>query len=138
MPAREVTETKAEGEAEVSDQVVVELGRWDKYVEEFIRIYDLDEGQRTAALSCLSELKQRAIDHRDRHREEIAALEHRIHNNTGTDEELAEIKQELTRLYGPIDDTFSELKRRIELIPTTEQRARVAERGESQTQTPTE
>ena len=121
-----------------TDQVVLELQAWDKYVEEFVRIYDLDEAQRTTARSCLTELKRRALDHRDRRREEIARLEERIQNNRGTDEELAEIKKQLLELYGPIDDLFKELKRRIETIPTTEQRARVAERSERKEEAPAE
>ncbi|UCE59466.1 MAG: hypothetical protein JSU63_18730 [Phycisphaerales bacterium] len=106
-----------------TDQIAAELDAWDKHVEEFIRTYGLNEGQRTAALSCLGELKARARAHRDRHREEIAKLEQRIKNNTGTDEELAEIKEALIRLYGPIDGMFAELSRRLESIPTAQQKA---------------
>ena len=110
-----------------ADQIALELHAWEHYVMEFIQTYDLDEGQRTAALSCLAELKERATAHRDRRREEITALERRIRNNSGTDQELAEIKQRLIKLYGPIDEMFKELKRRLESIPTAEQQAAVQE-----------
>ena len=36
-----------------SDPIEVELSAWEKYVADFIRAYDLDEGQRTTVLSCL-------------------------------------------------------------------------------------
>ena len=45
--------------------------------------------------------------------EEIVRLEQRIQSNRGTEEELAEIKKQLMELYGPIDDLFKDLKRRI-------------------------
>ena len=112
-------------ESAEDDQIELELQAWDKFVAEFIRAYRLNEGQRTAALSCLNELKERARGHRDRRREEIAALEHRIHNS-GSEQEMPKIKQQLIELYGPIDEMFRELKARLEQIPTTAQRASVA------------
>ncbi len=112
-----------------TDQIAVELIAWDRYVEEFIRIYALDEGQRDAVLSVLSELKDRAIAHRDRRRDDMAKLEHRIKTFSGADDELSDLKQRLTELYGPIDEMFKELNRRVEQIPTEKQRARVAENG---------
>lgn len=105
-----------------TDQIALELKAWREYVEAFVRIYNLDEGQRTSVVSILSELKQRAISHRDGHREAITRLEQRIHNFTGSKEEQAELKKQLTELYGPIDEMFNELKRRIEQVPTTAQR----------------
>jgi hypothetical protein len=109
------------------DHIELELEVWDQYVEQFIRLYDLDEAQRTTALSCLSELKQRALAHRDHRKEDIAKLEKRIKEHKGSEEDLAEIKKQLAELYGPIDDMFGELKRRLESIPTAEQRAKVTE-----------
>lgn len=123
-------QAKAEPEPEETDQIALELKAWEDYVKAFVRIYSLDNGQRTTALSILSELKQRAIAHRDRHRDDIAKLEERIQSFTGTEEELADLKKQLTELYGPIDEMFNELKRRIEQIPTTEQLAAVAKNGE--------
>jgi len=110
-------------QSQETDQIALELKAWDKYVKEFIRIYKLDEGQRTAVLSVLSELKGRALAHRDRHRNDIVRLERRIETFTGAEEDLADLKKQLTELYGPIDDLFKELRRRIEQIPTATQRA---------------
>jgi hypothetical protein len=109
-----------------TDQIALELDSWDEYVEVFVRLYKLDDGQRTAVLSVLSELKLRAIAHRDRHREEIAELERRIAGFSGADQELTDLKKKLMELYGPVDEMFKELKHRIEQVPTTEQRAAVA------------
>ncbi len=109
-----------------SDQIAEDLKRWDRYVAEFVRIYGLDDGQRNAVTSCLMELKQRALDHRDRRREDITRLEERIAAGTYSDEELAGAKKQLTELYGPIDEMFLELQRRIKSVPTAKQRAAVA------------
>lgn len=107
------------------DQIRVELSAWEQFTRDFIRIYDLDEGQRTAALSCLKELTDRANSHRDRHRGEIERLEKRISLETATHVELNETKEKLVSLYGPIDEMFLELKSRLETLPTSDQRARV-------------
>ncbi len=119
---REAAEAQATAETPV-DQIAAELGRWDKYVADFITGFRLDEGQRTAALSCLSELKERAIAHRDHRREDVAKLEQQIESFTGSPSTLEELKKQLAELYGPIDEMFKELKSRLEVIPTTQQRA---------------
>jgi hypothetical protein len=114
------------------DQIAAELDSWEKYVADFVQLFHLDEGQRTAALSCLSELRERAIAHRERRREEIARLEYRIQNNTATsDAPLDDLKKQLRELYGPIDDMFKELQTRLEQIPTADQRAAAVERKQS-------
>lgn len=105
------------------DQIAAELGRWEKYVADFVQAFNLDEGQRTTALSCLSELKERALAHRDRRREDIAHLEYRIEHNVAGDDSLEELKTLLSELYGPIDDMFNELQTRLDKVPTAQQRA---------------
>ena len=118
----------AEQPAPVSeDQITLELVAWEEYVAAFIRVYDLDEAQRVATLSCLAEIKQRARAHRDRRMNEIAKLEQKIRSHAGSIDDLVEIKKLLTELYGPVDEMFLELKHRIEQIPTAKQRAKVVE-----------
>ena len=128
---REAREAERNGGAAVPesppDQVAAELGRWDRFVEQFIKMYDLDDTQQATARSLLGEMKERAAAHRDRHRARIDQLELRIMQGKDGDDELAEIKQELVELYGPIDEMFAELKRRLEAIPTTVQRERVGQ-----------
>ncbi len=124
---REAQEAQREQKRKAADEQLVdpidaEMDVWQQYVADFISSYGLDSGQRSTVLSCLTELRDRAIAHRNRHREEIIRLEERIASNTGTDSELAEIKDQLTRLYGPIDEMFKELQSRIEQVPTGDQR----------------
>ena len=111
------------------DAIGAELRAWDKYVEEFISHFELDEGQRTATISFLGEVKERAIAHRDRRKEDIAKLESRVRNHTGSPDDLEEIKRQLHELYGPVDQLFQELKGRMEAVPTEAQKASAAARG---------
>ncbi|MCB9849850.1 MAG: hypothetical protein H6817_04020 [Phycisphaerales bacterium] len=83
---------------------------WARYVHWFIRHYELDASQATAAFSILHELEQRAADYRQVHREEIADAE----TDGGTDHPV----------YLPIEKLFEELKRRLHPIPTQAQRHR--------------
>jgi hypothetical protein len=104
------------------DPITEEVKAWEAYVQEFVKQYHLDESQKTTALSCLTELKDRAMSHRDLRRDDIAKLEERIGTHSGTDSELADLRIRLTELYGPVDEMFQELKRRLEAIPTDAQR----------------
>lgn len=124
--AEEKKGTEVEPPRAPVDQIVVELDRWEKYVADFVQMFSLDEGQRITALSCLSELKERAIAHRDRRSEDIARLEFRIEHNTAADGPLDDFKKQLSELYGPIDDMFKELQTRLENLPTAQQRASAA------------
>lgn len=106
--------------------IAVELDAWDKHVNEVIRTYRFDDAQRDAARSCLAELKSRAAAHCDRKRKDIARLEERIQEGARDAAELGEIKNKLVELYGPVDEMFAELKRRVDRIPTNAQRESVA------------
>lgn len=108
------------------DHVLIELGAWEQYVQKFMRDHHLDEGQRDATRSCLSELKFRAMAHRNRYDLDIKKLEQRIQKHRGDQKDFEKIKEKLLQLYGPIDDLFVELKLRIEQIPTAGQREEAA------------
>lgn len=108
---------------EPPDQIALEVDAWTKYAENFSRVFQLDSAQTTSVVSVLGELRQRALAHRDRHREEIAALERRIAEFSGDDKALEALREELTKLYGPVDEMFQELKQRVEMVPTAGQRA---------------
>ncbi len=118
------------------DQIALELDRWEIHVKEFIVRFNLDGGQRTAALSCLSELRERAADHRRTRSPQIDRLEERIRANKGSDAELGEIRTQLVDLYGPIDDLFAELCRRLDSIPTEAQRQQAAGKKSAETDGP--
>lgn len=121
-----------EREAEETDQVERELTVWAKYVANRVEELSFDDAQRLAAQSCLHELSARARTHRDRYRDEIARLEVRIAAHDADASELASIKTELIRLYGPVDDMFAELKRRVDQLATGRQLATNRERAIAQ------
>ncbi|MFQ5494710.1 MAG: hypothetical protein ACE5EX_04955 [Phycisphaerae bacterium] len=120
-----------------TDQIALELEAWSKYVADFIKTNRLDDAQTVAAMSCLRELKQRALTHRDLHRIEIQRLESRIPRFDGSPDELARIKKQLTELYGPVDAMFTELKRRLDQIPTANQRAAAKKAASTNPPSPT-
>ena len=122
------SDEKAEPDEAQVDQVAEELGRWDKFVDDVIQRHEYTKAQQTAAVSFLDELKQRAVAHSDRRKEDIARIEYRIRHNTGKEEELASIEALLVELYGPIDDLFKELQTRVESIATTRQKNLAAEK----------
>lgn len=123
---REEREAEAKALAPPEDQIAVEMDLWDKYVAEFITRYDLDSGQQTTVQSLLTEMKQRATAHRDRNSAEILQLEARIQAG-GNAPQQEEVKKKLVELYGPIDEMFAELQRRMQAVPTMAQIARVEE-----------
>lgn len=123
---QEMAETTAEATAEPADQIELEMEAWERHVAAFITRYGLDEGQQSAARSFLSELKGRALAHRDRRRDDILRLEERLAQPTSSADEVEEIKKKLVELYGPVDDLFQELQKRLDSLPTAPQRAAAA------------
>lgn len=131
---RRAEQEKKEAEvkpAEPDDQIALEVKRWEEYVAEFVKLYDFDQGQRDAALSCLTELRERALAHRDRRKDDIARLESRIQSPSNSKEDLQELKKQLDELYGPVDDMFKDLRSRLEQIPTVAQRESVSQKNET-------
>ena len=111
--------------SEEADQVTLEVRGWERFVADFSETYALDTGQRDAAASFLVELTRRALAHRDRQHSEITELERRISSFSGDEQESETLTQRLIELYGPIDEMFTELKERVEGLPTRFQRAAV-------------
>lgn len=114
-------------EEKQKDQILAELDAWEQYVKSFIELYQLDEGQQMTARTSLNEIKERAVKHRERYKDQIDRLEEMIETNKGDENRLAVVEEKLVELYGPIDEMFAELKQRLEKIPTDQQKTRVAE-----------
>ena len=110
---------------EETDQITLEIRGWERFVTDFSETYSLDPGQRNAAASFLAEMTRRALAHRDRRQGEITELERRIADFNGSDADRGSLTGRLVELYGPIDEMFTELKQRVEALPTRSQRAAV-------------
>jgi hypothetical protein len=102
----------------------LEMVAWDGYVRDFMARYELDDGQRKAAESILVEMKARARAYYHSRRLRIAAMEELIHYPR-LETTQADIRAQLVELYGPIDEMFAELQRRLQLIPTEAQKSLV-------------
>jgi hypothetical protein len=96
------------------------LGPWERYVDAFIRVFDLDEAQQTTARSILRELQARRNEYQQTHRDEFQAL-----RDAEDHKERSEISAELTP---PIRAMFDELKARLDRIPRPAQRETAAQR----------
>ncbi|MEE9294166.1 MAG: hypothetical protein V3W34_04255 [Phycisphaerae bacterium] len=95
-----------------------ELFRWDRFVDQFARTYELNTSQRETAYSILRECKQRALAHRDRYRARMERLEKTINTDHNITDEG---RPEIIAMYGPIDRIFTELETRLKPIPTAVQ-----------------
>jgi hypothetical protein len=109
--------------AHLPERMRVELTSWERYVIQFCDRYEFDRSQRVAADSMLREVTRRAVDHLRRYRNEVAEVEARLADPGDTSPE--EMERQLTRVYGPIDQLFAELDRRLSRLTTRAQRARV-------------
>ncbi len=120
-PQRHHRPNEKQPKPDPGDEFDREMDAWSRYVREYIKKHQLDPAQRAAAESILAEMKDRARTHYNARRLRIAAMEELIrHPQAGTTE--AQIEAELLELYGPIDEMFRELDRRLLLIPTQAQK----------------
>jgi len=88
---------------------------WRKYVDAFTAAHALDEGQRNAAEGVLRSLESQAVSFEAARGESIQRL-----RAAGDDAALAkELK--------PLDELFTDLKKRLDAIPTAKQRAAAKE-----------
>jgi hypothetical protein len=130
----ELRSAKANAEFAVQRQVASD-DQWERYVERAIEYYALNEKQSNAAKGILQECKQRAKsirteqwtkDLRDnRLRQQLARRFSPDYFNSPV---MFALDEEFERLRQPLSDLERELKKRIESLPTSEQRAAAQDR----------
>lgn len=111
------------------------VGLWEAYVRDFIQRYSLDDGQTQQCLEILAQCQAQAHAHLDRHRADFE----RIERTAGelADGELAQrgqrvaaLQAEFDKLVAPLGEIFeSQLKPRLEKVPTRAQRRAAETRG---------
>lgn len=112
------------------------LSEWERYVQEFIHRYALDEEQTQRALSVLQESQHRANAYVDTRREQFERIEQRVAafedlNELRASGELDDLVSRMQSLMKPIDEVFErELKPRLDRLPTRAQRE-AAERADA-------
>jgi hypothetical protein len=94
-----------------------EKDSWDRYLEDFVRKFQLDDSQQSTALSILRTFKQRRDAYRESRRDEYKALL--------SLEDFNKRDKQLESLRGPVNRLFSDLQTKLERIPTSAQKALV-------------
>jgi len=109
---------------------------WARYVRQFIEKYRLDEAQQSQAWRIYRDQRQKADRRENRYREQRERL---VRLSANAAQQLRERLAELDRLRNQsLDELFSQLKLRLERIPTRAQRRawRAAETATSQPSPP--
>jgi hypothetical protein len=104
------------------------LDEWETYVVNFVKRYELTEGQQTQASKYLESAKRQRENYLGRKAGDIAKLE-RLANAADSEEEKAELRERVERIYATLDRMFGQLKERLERIPTGKQRREAALRN---------
>lgn len=119
-PKPEPPDAQPESEPDVDGGRSVPLDRWQSYTKEFISRYDLDEGQKTAAMAILRETQERAKAYRNSHVKEFDSLKTSIRTAEGP--ARARLHAQLNELETPIHELFEGLHIRLDALLSTSQR----------------
>jgi hypothetical protein len=95
---------------------------WTVYVENFIKRYQLDEGQQNNARKYLRDGQELRDKHLTRKLTEIRTLEEKQKSAT-TDEEKEKVRVAFERINRPVEQMFEQLKIKLDKLPTRKQRA---------------
>jgi hypothetical protein len=106
---------------------------WDSHVAKFIRDYELDQAQITAAKSILNEMKQRAASRRAARKAEFEAVAKKLAQarKKNDREKIRLANEEQAKLSAFVTELFQELKDRLDKIPTPAQRKRYEQKLEA-------
>jgi hypothetical protein len=102
------------------DETYVPLDQWENYTKKFIARRQLDEGQRTSAMTIMKEMRERALGYRNAHRDDYARLQKASAHGKG--EAAADLKAELAELDRPLQELFKEFRDRLDQLLTESQR----------------
>ncbi|MGE0482070.1 MAG: hypothetical protein AB7Q17_16535 [Phycisphaerae bacterium] len=112
-----------------------EKDEWTRYVDEFVRRYDLNEDQKGKAYTYLKAKQDDRDAYLNRKKSDIAAAEKAV-KDAKTDESRATAKKQLDELNKPIDRYFTQLKDRLNTLPTRDQRKKAALEEAEKKETP--
>ena len=102
---------------------------WKIYVDRYIERFNLNDAQKESAYGILADCRARATKYRESHQKEIDdATENMQEMARKKDTKgLAQSREELGVLNKPISDLFTELKTRLEKLPTEAQKGQYEE-----------
>ncbi len=98
---------------------------WQLYVNQFIEVYQLTPEQRNAGYAILQDCRGRATGYRNGHKKEFDAVESQLKEASNTPTATAraiELREQQAELERPIQDIFSDLRQRLDQIPSKAQR----------------
>jgi len=103
---------------------------WERYVEDFIRRYDLNPEQQQKARLYLSSQKRSRDQYLVGKADQMSRLEKRYAQaaQTRSRAQLDAAEAEYTKLVEPIDRMFEVLKQKLDTLPTRKQREQAANR----------
>lgn len=93
----------------------VPLDEWEQYVHDFLKSYECTPEQTHSAIAILSELKDRAEQHKGASRKQLEAAE--------AIKDRRERQKRIDAINAPVHRLFDQLKRRLDGLLTTHQRA---------------
>lgn len=102
---------------------------WTKYVEDFIKRYQLDEAQRNQAHKHLEAAKLERSKYLLKNSANLDRVDKAL-KEARTDEERTKAKADADKLRAPINRYFQQLKDKLEKIPSQSQRTRAARQAE--------
>ncbi len=111
---------------------------WEMHVASFIRRYDLNDDQQQMANSMLLSKQQERDAYLQKKRADFDAISKRL-SEAKTEEEKSKAREEFDALNRPVARMFTQLKDRLETIPTRKQRkdaARSSARSEQAAEPP--
>lgn len=94
------------------------MDAWEAYVRKFIENYKLDAGQSSQAMRILGESRNRAEEYRASRKNDYQKIQMLL----ASDPKSTEARTQMKELDKPIGVVFSEMKARLEQIPTDAQR----------------
>lgn len=106
---------------------------WERYVEAFVRKYELDADQQSKARTFLKRAQEARDQYKQKKTREMRDLQKQfeeLKTYTGADkaDKLKAAEERYAKLYKPVNDQFERLKERLETLPRAAQRKKARER----------
>jgi hypothetical protein len=110
----------------VAKTVKSDKDEWTRYVEDFIRRYNLNDEQQQKAHSLLQQQLERREHYLRRKDREVERIKNMFKQAQGDAQKTALAETAYRRLNEPIDTMFQKLKEKLETLPTRDQRRAAA------------
>jgi hypothetical protein len=110
----------------VAKTVKSDKDEWTRYVEDFIRRYNLNDEQQQKAHSLLQQQLERREHYLRRKDREVERIRNMFKQAQGDAQKTALAETAYRRLNEPIDTMFQKLKEKLETLPTRDQRRAAA------------